>query len=234
MGGGPNRTLLRTPAIMLHVVACQLHVRCPWCSVFEVLNSVVTTCQTWTPHELQPAPARPRRWWMNQCHDRSPTQGDKERSEGRVASPVNPRPVAPRRPAPTARHKGERAHALEVNLLKINARHGRSRDSNLENHCSARTDPHRGSTCSFPPTVGLRKARRVLGRSLKPAYLCGGGMCSMEVIHDHLAQGPNVLACDGALANCLDNGIVPDGVVGDMDSVKEMCSNDLYASGGSP
>ena len=42
----------------------------------------------------------------------------------------------------------------------------------------------------------------------------------MEVIHDHLAQGPNVLACDGALATCLDNGIVPDGVVGDMDSVK--------------
>ena len=41
----------------------------------------------------------------------------------------------------------------------------------------------------------------------------------MEVIHDHLAQGPNVLACDGALATCLDNGIVPDGVVGDMDSV---------------
>lgn len=46
-----------------------------------------------------------------------------------------------------------------------------------------------------------------------------GEWCSMEVIHDHLAQGPNVLACDGALATCLDNGIVPDGVVGDMDSV---------------
>ena len=41
----------------------------------------------------------------------------------------------------------------------------------------------------------------------------------MEVIHDHLAQGPNVLACDGALATCLDNDIVPDAVVGDMDSV---------------
>ena len=41
----------------------------------------------------------------------------------------------------------------------------------------------------------------------------------MEVIRDHLAQKPNVLACDGALATCLDNGIVPDGVVGDMDSV---------------
>ena len=42
----------------------------------------------------------------------------------------------------------------------------------------------------------------------------------MEVIHDHLAQKPNVLACDGALATCLDNDIVPDAVVGDMDSVE--------------
>ena len=42
----------------------------------------------------------------------------------------------------------------------------------------------------------------------------------MRLIQDHLVQKPNILACDGALATCLDNGIVPDGVIGDMDSVE--------------
>lgn len=46
-----------------------------------------------------------------------------------------------------------------------------------------------------------------------------GEWCSMEVVQDHLAQGPNVLTCDGALATCLESGIVPDAVIGDMDSV---------------
>ena len=54
----------------------------------------------------------------------------------------------------------------------------------------------------------------------------------MEVIHDHLAQKPNVLACDGALATCLDNGIVPDGVVGDMDSVNGDVLEQFVSLGG--
>lgn len=54
----------------------------------------------------------------------------------------------------------------------------------------------------------------------------------MEVIQDHLAQGPNVLACDGALATCLESGIVPDGVVGDMDSVKADVLEHFVSLGG--
>ena len=38
--------------------------------------------------------------------------------------------------------------AFEVNILKIAVRHVLSRPPDIENHCSATTDPHRGST--FP------------------------------------------------------------------------------------
>lgn len=59
-----------------------------------------------------------------------------------------------------------------------------------------------------------------------------GEWCSMGVIHGHLAKKPNTLACDGALATCLDNGIVPDGVVGDMDSVDRNVLERFVSLGG--
>ena len=46
-----------------------------------------------------------------------------------------------------------------------------------------------------------------------------GDWCNLDTIRLHLQHHPTVLACDGALATCLEHGIVPDAVVGDMDSV---------------
>ena len=98
--------------------------------------------------------------------------------------------MAPTQPAPTTRRQKDNEHdALEVNLLKINARHGRSRDSNLENHCSARTDPHRVNL--FIPAyrwIEKGKARVVGYEPSNLPHLAAGEWCSMEVIQDHLAQ----------------------------------------------
>ena len=54
-----------------------------------------------------------------------------------------------------------------------------------------------------------------------PSHLIftGGEWCSSEVIQTLLSHRPTVIACDGSLTNCLDRDIVPDVVIGDMDSV---------------
>lgn len=46
-----------------------------------------------------------------------------------------------------------------------------------------------------------------------------GTWCDEKVIKQQLASEPLVLACDGALAMCLERSVVPNAVIGDMDSV---------------
>ncbi len=46
-----------------------------------------------------------------------------------------------------------------------------------------------------------------------------GAWCDEKVIKYQLASKSLVLACDEALAMCLDRGVVPNAVIGDMDSV---------------
>jgi thiamine pyrophosphokinase len=46
-----------------------------------------------------------------------------------------------------------------------------------------------------------------------------GDWCTRERIDSLLKHQPTVLACDAALAACLEHGIVPNATIGDMDSV---------------
>lgn len=57
-------------------------------------------------------------------------------------------------------------------------------------------------------------------KSASCVIFTAGDWCNLDMIRPHLKHQPAVLACDGALATCLENGIVPDAVVGDMDSVE--------------
>jgi len=49
--------------------------------------------------------------------------------------------------------------------------------------------------------------------------LLGGGELSAATVSDLLTVAPNLVACDGAAARALEMGLVPDRVVGDMDSL---------------
>jgi len=54
----------------------------------------------------------------------------------------------------------------------------------------------------------------------------------MERIRPYMDQDAMILACDGALNDCLENGIVPDAVIGDMDSTSEEMLQRFLALGG--
>ena len=52
--------------------------------------------------------------------------------------------------------------------------------------------------------------------------LVGGGECNPGVLKDAISKASHVVAADGGALHLLDLGIVPDAVIGDMDSLPEL------------
>jgi len=69
-------------------------------------------------------------------------------------------------------------------------------------------------------------------RSKTCVIFAAGEWCSLDLIQPYLDAHPTVLACDGALTLCLEHGIVPDAVIGDMDSVSSESIERYVAQGG--
>ena len=69
-------------------------------------------------------------------------------------------------------------------------------------------------------------------RSKTCVIFAAGEWCSLDLIQPYLESHPTVLACDGALTLCLEHGIVPDAVIGDMDSASNESIKRYAALGG--
>ena len=72
---------------------------------------------------------------------------------------------------------------------------------------------------AFPTIRNIRGAERMIVHSSLPVTLVGGAKTRLRASTPPLRYAPGLVAADGGAGSVLKAGLMPDAVIGDMDSI---------------